>query len=44
MILSNFAKQNNVINGRLREKGKQNELTYKDFMIWITRASLKVTR
>ena len=34
-----IAKQNDVSNTRLRESGKQNELTFKKFGIWITRAS-----
>ena len=38
-ILKEIAKQNSVTNTRLRGTGKQNKLTFKEFVIWITRAS-----
>lgn len=36
--LSKIANQNNVINKIIRETGKQNKLTFKIFVIRITRA------
>ena len=38
-ILSKIAKQNKVTNTRYRETDKQNKLTFKKFVVWITIAS-----
>lgn len=36
-ILSKIGEQKNTTNTRLRETGKQNELTLRKFLIWITK-------